>query len=112
MLAFGEEGAVAGSQLTATGNTFINDRPAGGTAVLIAPSVTKPAIITNNIATGMTTFVAQASPRPRLKRNCLARDPRFTNRKKDKKLDDKNAKKNGNSKNGSGRKDKDGKKDS
>ncbi|HVV41445.1 MAG TPA: ROK family protein [Nitrobacter sp.] len=37
---------------------------------------------------------------------------RFTNRKKDKKLDDKNAKKNGNSKNGSGRKDKDGKKDS
>lgn len=81
MLAFGEEGAVAGSQLTATGNTFINDRPAGGTAVLIAPSVTKPAIITNNIATGMTTFVAQASPRPRLKRNCLARDPRFTNRK-------------------------------
>jgi Right handed beta helix region len=81
MLAFGEEGAVAGSQLTLSHNTFVNDRPAGGTAVLIAPSVSRPATITDNIATGATTFVAQSTPRPRLRRNCLAHDPRFRNRK-------------------------------
>jgi hypothetical protein len=81
MLAFGEEGPVAGSRLTVLRNTFVDDRPGGGTAIWVADGVRTAATITDNIAVGQRTFVAQSSPRPRLSRNCLARDPRFVNRK-------------------------------
>jgi hypothetical protein len=80
MLAYGEEGAtVPGAQLTVVNNTFVNDRPAGGTAIAIGAGVTRPALVANNISVGQTTFVTQ--PDARLLANCLARDPRFADRK-------------------------------
>jgi hypothetical protein len=80
MLAYGEEGpALPGSRLVAVNNTFVSDRPAGGTAIAVDRRVTAPAVVANTIATGLTTLVTQ--PQARLLGNCLAADPRFTDRK-------------------------------
>lgn len=79
LLAYGLEGATnADSQLTVVNNTFVNDRPGNATAVNVDGSVTSPAVVANNIATGTTTFVSQGSAL--LSGNCLAADPAFVDR--------------------------------
>jgi hypothetical protein len=79
MLSYGAEGARnPDSRLSVVNNTFVDDRPRGGTAIAVGPSVTSPATVVNNIAVGQATFVNQ--PSAQLASNCLVADPRFVNR--------------------------------
>jgi hypothetical protein len=79
MLAYGAEGASnPDSRLTVVNNTFVNDRPAGGTAVFVGASVTSPVSVINNISVGQTTFVTQSTAQ--LGSNCLPSDALFVNR--------------------------------
>lgn len=79
MLAYGAEGATnPDSRLTVVNNTFVDDRPRGGTAVAVGASVTAPASVVNNIAVGQTVFVDQAAAQ--LASNCLVADARFVDR--------------------------------
>jgi hypothetical protein len=79
MLSYGAEGARnPDSRLSVVNNTFVDDRPRGGTAIAVGSSVTSPAQVVNNIAVGQATFVNQTSAQ--LASNCLVADPRFVNR--------------------------------
>ena len=78
LMAFGEEGATHPvSQLFAVNNTFVNDR-GSGTAVVVGPQVTLPVLAQNNVSTGSSTFVTQATAS--LVTNCLVADPVFVDR--------------------------------
>jgi Right handed beta helix region len=78
LLAFGEEGATDGAQLTVINNTFVNDRPGNATAVMVGAGVSAPVLAAGNLVTGATTFVSQASAQ--LQANCVTADPRFVDR--------------------------------
>ncbi|HET6509354.1 MAG TPA: hypothetical protein VFG42_21330 [Baekduia sp.] len=79
LLAYGEEGASnSDSRLTVVDNTFVDDRPAGGTAIAVAAGVGSPAVVANNVVVGATTFVTQAGAR--LSGNCQVADPGFVDR--------------------------------
>ena len=78
MIAYGMEGVAASTaRLQLVNNTIVNDK-GSGTAVLVGPQVTIPALAQNNLSTGSATFVNQASAS--LISNCLTTDPRFVNR--------------------------------
>lgn len=62
MLAYQMEGALyTSSELFVVNNTFVNTRSPGGYFVNISSSVTTPAIIQNNIFSGLGTITAQAT---------------------------------------------------
>jgi hypothetical protein len=79
LLSYGAEGARnPDSRLSVVNNTFVDDRPRGGTAIAVGSSVTSPASVVNNIAVGQATFVNQTTAQ--LASNCLVPDARFVNR--------------------------------
>lgn len=78
LLAYGLEGASNPSRaLIVEYNTFVNDRSGNATAIRTAVA-DPPAIVTRNIAAGVSTFVSQTGAQ--LSGNCLAADPLFVNR--------------------------------
>jgi hypothetical protein len=78
LIAYGEEGVTnASSQLYVINNTLVNDRT-GGTAVLVGAQVTAPVRFQNNISTGFSTQVSQASAS--LVTNCITASPGLVNR--------------------------------
>ena len=78
ILSYREEGPYAlnpDTSLYVVNNTFVNDRPQGGTFIYVAPAVATPAIIRNNIFYGRGTLVNQASAV--MEGNLSGQDPRF-----------------------------------
>ena len=76
LVAYGEEGVVAGNpghDLHVVNNTFVNDRPNGGTFVSIGDAVDSPAQLQNNIFSGPGTLTNQASAK--LSTNFSGADP-------------------------------------
>jgi hypothetical protein len=79
MVTFGEEGATNPTQdLYVVNNTFLNDYSNGGTFLFISGHVTTPALIQNNIFSGIGTLSSQASAVQ--KSNYRAAAPGFVNR--------------------------------
>lgn len=79
MIAYGEEGASnPGHDLYVVNNTFLNDDSARGTFVMVGSSVTKPALLQNNIFSGTGTVSTQANAVQ--KTNYRAAAPGFVNR--------------------------------
>lgn len=66
-----------GTALYVVNNTFVNNRPDGGTFLQIKSDVPTPALILNNIFYGRGTLVTQS--KAVLQNNLVERDPRFTN---------------------------------
>lgn len=80
ILAYREEGADPanpGTSLFVVDNTFVNERPAGGTFIFIDSGVSQPAIIRNNVFFGPGTVTTQASAI--LDSNLTGTDPLFVN---------------------------------
>jgi hypothetical protein len=61
MVTYGEEGATNPQDLYVINNTFLNDNANGGTFLFISGKVSKPALIQNNIFSGIGTLSTQAS---------------------------------------------------
>jgi Right handed beta helix region len=66
-----------GTALYVVNNTFVNNRPGGGTFLQIKSDVPTPALILNNIFYGRGTLVTQS--KAVLQNNLVERDPRFIN---------------------------------
>jgi len=78
LLAYGEEGATnPGHDLYVVNNTFLNDDSSRGTFLLIGSSVSKPALVQNNIFAGTGTLATQTAVE---KTNFRSASPGFVNR--------------------------------
>jgi hypothetical protein len=76
ILDYGSEGASnPGNDLYVVNNTFVNDRPSGGTFVSIDDSVTVPAVVKNNVFSGTGELVSQGNAE--LANNFSGADPLF-----------------------------------
>ena len=83
ILTYREEGASPSNpstQLFVVNNTFVNDRPSGGTFIRIDPSVQTPAVVVNNIFAGPGTLNTQASAVLRANLDPTGPDPLFADR--------------------------------
>jgi len=81
LLSYGLEGTAAGNprhELYVVNNTFVNDRPNGGTFVNIGSAVDVPALLQNNIFAGPGTLSNQANALSR--NNFSGGDPQFVDR--------------------------------
>ncbi|WP_229423344.1 hypothetical protein [Massilia frigida] len=79
MLAYGEEGATnPGHNLYVVNNTFLNDDTARGVFVMVGSGVTKPALLQNNIFSGIGTLSTQVSTVAKTNYRSIA--PGFVNR--------------------------------
>ena len=81
LLSYGLEGTAAGNprhELFVVNNTFVNDRPNGGTFVNLGAAVDVPALLQNNIFAGPGTLSNQASAVSR--NNFSGGDPHFVGR--------------------------------
>ena len=79
LLAYGEEGTAAGNpghDLHVVNNTFVNDRPGGGTFVSVGDAVDTAAQLQNNIFSGPGTVTNQANAK--LDKNFSGGDPRLS----------------------------------
>jgi hypothetical protein len=81
LLSYGLEGTTPGNpkhQLYVVNNTFVNDRPNGGTFVNIGTAVAEPALLQNNVFAGPGTVTNQANSISTS--NFSGGDPRFVDR--------------------------------
>jgi hypothetical protein len=78
LLGYGLEGASnPNSRLAVVNNTLVSDL-GHGTAIAVAPSVSAPVLVQNDISIGSTTLVSQ--PSAKLTGNCTAAHPGFLSR--------------------------------
>lgn len=77
IVSYGREGPTnASNELFVVNNSFVNERPNGGTFLNLDPNVTVPAIVRNNIFVGPGTVITQANA---VQGSNFQGDPKFVN---------------------------------
>lgn len=77
IVSYGREGpSNGGNELFVVNNSFVNERPNGGTFINMDPGVTVPAIVRNNIFVGPGTVITQANA---VQGANFQGDPKFVN---------------------------------